>query len=329
MAEPTLATSLTELRSAVSRFMGFTRTYASLNSTESADVDEVIVRGLRRFYSPPVLPGETKAHEWSFLRPLRTVTTQAPYATGTITVANGVVTLSGGTFPSWAASGEMSFSGGLYTVSTRDGNTQVTLDDGEIDASAGTTYTLYLPQQDLPDDFGGISAGAFTYPPASGRASVPLTSDHSLRSARQRSGLQVGAPRLCSVRPKAKETATGTRWEVAWHPIPDAEYDLTYRMNVLPDALVASTNIHPYGGSAHAETILESCLSIAETMAPDNKRDLHQRLFMERLAASVMLDRQASEPDTYGICEDRSDDLADRRVQYLPSDSNFRVVLGP
>lgn len=38
-------------------------------------VEVALQTGLRKFYAPPVLPGEGYSHDWSFLRPLATVTT--------------------------------------------------------------------------------------------------------------------------------------------------------------------------------------------------------------------------------------------------------------
>ncbi|MHC4705416.1 MAG: hypothetical protein ACYTFQ_33145 [Planctomycetota bacterium] len=65
-------------------------------SDQTTDIEECIKDGLHDVYT---------AHPWSFFRPVKEITTTAPYSTGTITVASGVVTLTSGTFPSWAAVG--------------------------------------------------------------------------------------------------------------------------------------------------------------------------------------------------------------------------------
>jgi len=59
------------------------------SSDQTSDILDCVRDGLQRVYS---------AHEWSFFRPVAEVTTTAPYTTGTVAVAAGVVTLTGGTF---------------------------------------------------------------------------------------------------------------------------------------------------------------------------------------------------------------------------------------
>lgn len=69
----------------------------------------------------------------------------AAYATGTIVVASGVVTKTGGTaFPAWAAAGSLTVGGNTYTVNTRDGDNQVTLDNLAINVGSTGTYSLAL-----------------------------------------------------------------------------------------------------------------------------------------------------------------------------------------
>lgn len=112
MAESSLSLTVDNLRKQVAREMGMglNITWASLPTDDAAYVTDIIASGLRQFYTPATL-GERYGHSWSFLRPATTLTTSAPYSTGTITVVAGVVTLASGTFPSWAADGEIIFSG--------------------------------------------------------------------------------------------------------------------------------------------------------------------------------------------------------------------------
>ena len=65
------------------------------------------------------------------------------YGTGTIAIASGVVTLSSGTFPAWAADGVLEVGAAAYTVNTRDSGTQVTLDDLTVTVSSGAAYLLF------------------------------------------------------------------------------------------------------------------------------------------------------------------------------------------
>ena len=75
------------------------------------------------------------------------------YATGTIAVSSGVVTLSGGTFPDWAVRGIFVHSDNFYSIKSRDTDTQITLDPSPTlgvltGVSGGTSYSL-LGQSDL------------------------------------------------------------------------------------------------------------------------------------------------------------------------------------
>ena len=64
------------------------------------------------------------------------------YDTGTIGVSSGVVTLTNGTFPSWAASANVMISGVAYSVDVRTDDTHVTLNDDTLDEGSGAAYTL-------------------------------------------------------------------------------------------------------------------------------------------------------------------------------------------
>lgn len=85
---------------------------------------------------------------WSYFQTRGALNTVAYYNTGTITYvdATGAVTLSGGTFPSWAAFGWLRINAVDYQVSTRDSDTQLTLSVNTrvgSDVSSASAYTLY------------------------------------------------------------------------------------------------------------------------------------------------------------------------------------------
>ena len=63
------------------------------------------------------------------------VFTNDSYSTGTVAISSGVVTLSGGTFPTWAAEGVLGVGEELYQIKSRDSNTQITLYDTTATAS--------------------------------------------------------------------------------------------------------------------------------------------------------------------------------------------------
>ncbi len=69
--------------------------------------------------------------------------TDKAYSTGTVAIVGGRVTLTGGTWPSWAADADLTVNGVRYTVKTRDSGTQLTLDNASVSAPAGAIYRLH------------------------------------------------------------------------------------------------------------------------------------------------------------------------------------------
>lgn len=71
MAESTLSLTRTDLLRAVGTYLGWgdpaNVTWTSLQTQKASDA---IDSGVRKFYNPPVLPGEHTNHNWSFLEPL-------------------------------------------------------------------------------------------------------------------------------------------------------------------------------------------------------------------------------------------------------------------
>ena len=71
----------------------------------------------------------------------------------------------------------------------------------------------------------------------------------------------------------------------------------------------------------HSETILESCLAIAEQRL-ENSSGIHTQKFQERLAASCAMDRQLQTPDTMGYNGDQSNQkvLSEQENRYINGD---------
>ena len=298
MAESTLSADYTVIFREVGRFLGMPRTgWAGDNLT---DLGDLINAGYRRFLT---------AHRWSFMRPATTLSTSASYSTGTVTVSSGVVTLTGGTFPSWAADGDFILAGVTYTVNTRDTGTQITLDDLTVTQATASSYTLGRPIYVLPDDFGSLD-GPLTYRPGSSAIYGPIEiiPDHQIRSRRQWSDY-TSRPRVAAIRPVAFDPTAGQRWEIHFDPIPDAIYVLTYTYNAIPGKLTTS-NKYPLGGVYHNETILEACLAKAELRLDDNQ-GAHESAYQQALATSIKHDRQQHVPDFLGANLDPSESYED------------------
>jgi hypothetical protein len=158
---------------------------------------------------------------------------------------------------------------------------------------------------DLPDDFGGVE-GNFTFEDGSGKHFIPLSGEGIVRQMQSLND-KSGVPSIAAVRPKSCDGTTGQRFELVLWKTPDDTYVLSYRKIVLLNALT-DLNPYPLGGMTHGETILASCLAIAELRLNDGQRGLNWQAFMSRLAASVFSDRKMNAPGFLGYNGDRSDD---------------------
>lgn len=101
-------------------------------------------------------------HSWNYyLRPL-VINTVAAYSTGTIAfdftggIYERLITLSSGTFPTWAGFGVIRIADVDYPVQQRIDATRITLDSRRCpagDLASGTAYLIYRDRYALPLDF--------------------------------------------------------------------------------------------------------------------------------------------------------------------------------
>lgn len=342
----TLAITLTDLQNQTNHFMGFGRLYANSNVDEKATIDFIIQRGLRQFYFPPALEGEKGLpHVWSFLYPSTTITV-FPDLTGTCTTSpwnttalvdtgaedvdnlgfqNGVNALGeelvGQPIAFLDVSANITYTNdgatpplALTVSSVTDKNNIVVANTIPSTPASSTTDTYILTvdgNYNLPIEFGGLSSN-LTFDATTGFPPITITSEARIRALRQNSALtQVFRPSLAAVRPLETgiDTTQTTRqlFELMLWPKPDATYLLHYRYIIQPADLTTSTSEHPLGGTIHAETLLASCLASAEgVLEPARRVRGRHDYFMQRLAASVMIDRNTMVPESLGVQGDAS-----------------------
>ena len=330
MAESTLSLSFEDLRDAVYEYTygGDGDHSGESDANRKALVDRMIYSGLRQFYKPPPVGG--RIHDWSFLMPVTTLSINAPYTTGTIAATNGVVTLSAGTWPTWAASGMIEISGTDYSVATRTSGSQLVLDDtsSASDVDASTSYNLHQDDYDLPDDFGRI-LGPFTFAQADNAwYTCKVVGEARIRELRQRDrykNYSGGDPQFAAIRAKTFTASAGTRQEVLFWPQITSSATVTYKYRVRPNKPTSTghddlTGDYLYGGSDHSETILYSCLAEAERRVEDEKGPMWAR-FQECLASSVMFDSRDNRAEHLGYNGDDSDGIPifNRNRQFLYS----------
>jgi len=154
---------------------------------------------------------------------------------------------------------------------------------------AGTlTLTATQAAYALPNNF-NLLVGRFT---GAGVRPIKLVDEGYLRAG-QAQEPDDDVPVYAAVVDGEFDATVGSRKQVAFVPAPDAAYELDYRYSIVPEELDA-TNIYPLGGVEHGETILQSCLAMAELKLHDQTGPHYQR-FMERLSASMRLDMQGGQ----------------------------------
>lgn len=93
--------------------------------------------------------------DWPWLHRLGVVDLVADYDTGTIAINNAdkTVTLTGGTWPSWAANGDLVIDGQMYEIASRTSGSEVELKETWNSASiSGESYVIMRYRYTLPTD---------------------------------------------------------------------------------------------------------------------------------------------------------------------------------
>jgi hypothetical protein len=144
----------------------------------------------------------------------------------------------------------------------------------------------------LPDDFGGFE-GVVTIQPSTTLVWWPiqLRNEAYIRTLFAQYPQMTSRPMEAALTPIKGTTGNASnRWELLIFPTADMQYTLQFQYYVLPDYLSGAFP-YAYGGAAHAETLLESCLAIAEQKL-DDMSGVHTAKFMERLQASLGMDKR-------------------------------------
>lgn len=293
----------------------------------SSRVNMCVDIGCRWVYEPDLLPNEAQVHMWSFMQPkLTSFDINAPYGTGTVTVVAGVVTGSGTTFPSWAASAEIVIGDVSYSVSTRDSATQLTLDDTSVTAAAGSTYTLLQIDYVLPDLFGGFRGDLYIDQSPSSIGQVVQRADKQELLGYQKSGLAdfTAQPERYAVFTQDQTGAAGQRWLMTLWPIADAAYTLSGFYTINPYQLTSALP-YPMGGLPLSECLREAVLGAVEIEFM-GAAGIHVQMFQRRLQAAISYDRQMSNP---GIIGQNLDYSANRREWLKHGPRVSHIGLGP
>lgn len=219
-------------------------------SSQEAVVTRLVSAGQRQFYFPPPLEGQGFAHEWTFLKPV-----------GTVTLA--------------------------------EGQTEV----------------------NLPDDFGGFDGPAtVTTGDSTGYPALTLTGESRVRTRLAESPDTTGPPQMVALNArKGLQPDRSPGQSLSFWPVADADYTIGFRYTLLPEAITGAKP-YSYGGMAHVETVLASCLERAE-FYKDNARGVCWMNWQDRLSASISIDRRRR-PVSLGPNADGSDAEGGMRSNY-------------
>ena len=246
-----------------------------------ADVNRIIRAGRRKFYA---------AYPWRHLEELYTIVTPAVYDTGTVAVAAGVVTLTGGTFPSDAADYVfLPETSGVYEIASRDGDTQITLKDTSLTLAAGETFDLYRVHFPLPTGFAAFLDPLTIENTRDGELNeLPVLPEWTLRGVGSRLVPRIDRPEAFSIFQSVDdETGIFTPF-LTLYPIPDTRYTITSRVRLEPgDSLAEAGAIsHPI----FSELMREAILAAGEEMYLNGMSSIHRENFARMLPDFVKRD---------------------------------------
>lgn len=263
--------------------MGISRDVADFSTDDVLDTNRIIRAGLRKFYT---------AHNWRHLEENLKIVTVVPYATGTVTIVAGVVTLVGGTFPTDTVTNYVfqPAAGGIYEVSVRTDGTHITLFDTTVTAAAGSTFKLYKVNYDMPSLFGGWLDPIHIENETRCLREMVTVPEWQLRGFNGVNLIRTGVPECFSV---SQRHATGTSvptWYLTIFPLPTSVKVLTGRYRIQPfDQLDLASPATAIADPAFSECILAAILSAAEMYVYD-VQGVHTQRFTELLAAAIKKD---------------------------------------
>lgn len=168
-------------------------------------------------------------HNWAYLYSVARVATNGSYNTGTIEydftggAFERMITLTGGTWPAWAALGYIVIANIPYQIEARKSNTVVTLLSSTApgaDIAALTTYTLLQDRYALPADFIGGDEGVVN------EIGSVLSYMHPREWAGQRR-VNVGPGQPWAFTYLGSPSVRGTL-NVAFFPPPDTTYQIDF-----------------------------------------------------------------------------------------------------
>lgn len=310
---PTTAVTVNDLRRMVARYLGYNRNYASLSTIEKEDVDEIVSRGLRRFYAPEIPAPDGTPHRWSFLMPHVDLVFEAPLSwtqgaglppvslsymatSATMTLASGPL------FPGWSGD-SIAWFAGRRRIAESGTNTSITFSPapdpaGSAPLAPGDTLVLHHWRVRLPTSIVAFAGSRFRVDGRSVEHDCAVASDIAIEqnASEQSSRLASGWIERIALTTLRSSTQIGTesqiRAAIVWPP-PQFTQIVRARVCIAPDlGLDATGDKVPLGGAMHGETITASVLATAEEYFGSRKSE-HRQGYLVRLASAIAFDHRA------------------------------------
>lgn len=272
------------------------------DTNTQADVRGVIRTGLRNFYHP-VDPSDGSPYQWNFLQKREVAQQQDEYSTGTIAVSAGTVTLSGGTFPSWAANGILRVSGYTLFVTVRDGDTTLTVDNTGVAVTAGASYTLNQWRVDLPSDYGEL-VGPVQHLEKDWNRDLRVVQENEIILRYAQEITTASDTMMVAVQRVSDLTEANEGYKLLYWPQMATDATLVIRYRAAPLDRLDDSDIFASGSIiqadfTHAETLLASILAAGEVYFNDAP-GVHSQRFGDLLRISINNDRRTAGPVQIG-----------------------------
>jgi hypothetical protein len=164
----------------------------------------------------------------------------------------------------------------------------------------------------LPDQYVGMAGTRCTLQPSGTQAQpyeIKWTNEGKIRELYSITPTLIGPPMYVTLlSTQGVAPRRGQVFQLYFFPVADQEYTVQTSVTMAPDALTENSP-YAWGGPAHAETILESCLAIMEERLDDQLQGSgpHSQAFQARLLASIVMDRR-NKPPRQGYNGDLSDE---------------------
>lgn len=215
----------------------------------------------------------TTIRDWSWYHVHGRVVTDAPYGTGSVTSSGTTVTLTGGTWPTWAGQGYLKIGEQIARVASRTSGSVIELDASVSlkTAASNASYILYRTVYPLPSDFRNMDEPSDEYNWWSG---LYITPDQAMKLERVNN--TSGTPLHWTI--IKDPDANGWAIKLMGYPTERETIDFTYRRSARPlrysghEAALRQGTISRTGsavtgaGTAFADAMSGSVLRVGDTV---------------------------------------------------------------